>query len=309
MLLKHNHSAKFISAILIFILLYGCNSSNKVVSSFSERKYTKGYFWNIPAEKPIVLSKFSSVFKQDIYSKKMLNNNLVIGNNKLLSKTCTHNLIEAVQKKMEHLNSNNLTNSVNPLNKIERIENNSQVTNKSTEKNDSATDAYIVSKVFIVLGCILLLLSLLAQFSIFFPQSLALGIFIVGLFLLVIGIANWIRVHMQLPPSTVENKKVEQAENIPKKRKWAWGIGAFICGLDIILGMIFVILLALFGSGEGIGILILLLIFGAFITAVLGIILATIALFRKENHLAYIIGAALICAVYIVLLLITGSSI
>jgi hypothetical protein len=49
--MKNHHSF-----ILLLIVLTGCSSYSSL-SSFSSRKYTKGYFFNAPAEKPIVAER------------------------------------------------------------------------------------------------------------------------------------------------------------------------------------------------------------------------------------------------------------
>jgi hypothetical protein len=41
-------------AILLMVVFDSCNSGNKVVSSVSKRKYTKGFYFNIVRHKPIL---------------------------------------------------------------------------------------------------------------------------------------------------------------------------------------------------------------------------------------------------------------
>ncbi len=46
----------FTSAVLISIFA-SCNSSNKVVSSFGKRKYTKGFYLNLPSRTTTITKK------------------------------------------------------------------------------------------------------------------------------------------------------------------------------------------------------------------------------------------------------------
>jgi hypothetical protein len=57
MRIKTNSLSFSIAIICISILVISCNSSNNLVSSFSKRKYTKGYFINTPSSPEPVISK------------------------------------------------------------------------------------------------------------------------------------------------------------------------------------------------------------------------------------------------------------
>ena len=55
-----------ISCLLAVIVLSGCAGGNKFASSFGKRKYTKGYFWNIPADAGTVETKNTGNISNDV---------------------------------------------------------------------------------------------------------------------------------------------------------------------------------------------------------------------------------------------------
>ncbi len=83
MSIKINSLSLGIAIICISILASSCNSGNSIVSSFSKRKYTKGYFINTPSnvyniagntEKPVIEKVAAKVLPQKVIT---INKNII----------------------------------------------------------------------------------------------------------------------------------------------------------------------------------------------------------------------------------------
>ncbi len=106
--------------ILLAIFFAGC-SSNESLSSFGKRKYTKGYFNNMPAEKPGVVSKAGNNNKVDIKSDIVQaepGQKLVI--NDSLKNTIALKKVVARTKSIEYITK--AAGMAKPTNSVERFE-------------------------------------------------------------------------------------------------------------------------------------------------------------------------------------------
>ncbi|MGP8215094.1 MAG: hypothetical protein ACLQQ4_05985 [Bacteroidia bacterium] len=285
---------KLFSVIACFTLLYGCSSSNKVASSFSQRKYTKGYFWNIPAERPSVASKKEHFgIDKKIWTKQ----NEVVNFDKIKS-SIEKKTLAPVFHLGEFATSKKELKSRKPIYIVDEIvSTHTSVTPSDSAEDKGEKDIKLGTQLFITAGVVLLLG---ITFTLLAGAGFPLWIFILlGIVFLIFGYI------FRQKGIYEKNPSVKPNDSAPE---YKWGSHAFKCTVAIIslilLTFIFYLIdISLIVNGYLFLFLVVICSYAAIILAICSVIFAIKALIIKEPHRGLTIAALVICAICALVLL------
>ncbi len=137
--------------LLFLVLLAGC-SSNESFTSFGKRKYTKGYFNDIPAERPGVVSKAGNNNKIEIKPEVERNTSVQDVFKDSASRAIVLKEATYSNKKAKHIAIT--INPVKAFNKIEKI-------NDDKPLNETTTKPLSAARILFYASILLLLLTIL----------------------------------------------------------------------------------------------------------------------------------------------------
>lgn len=141
-------------------LLSSCSTGNKVASSFSKRRYTKGYFWNVPARVQGVAANGS---KQHIEAIKPIvhGNNAVTGEPAAIkSNPATGNLLKAIAHHAVKQALPHKPVAAHTAFMHSRVVATAQ---KSVDDSSPANKSITTGKIFIAIACLFMVLALLSS--------------------------------------------------------------------------------------------------------------------------------------------------
>jgi hypothetical protein len=256
------NSIRFFFCLAVAVFLYGCGSSDGV-SSFGKRKYTKGYFADVPADKPGVMSRIAN---NKVEVKTQVENNAVlpVENKAELEKLSAKSSVP-LQKVVLTNNLNKYSiNELNPF-KNETAQGNN---NSSDDKKEDNRKERYLGLGFVLVGIGLLLLSIYGGSIAFLAGAPFILLGIAGALLFLFGLIAFIN-SFHKPGSTNNNQPVtvapplSKSEPITDKPK-----GILLARGLLILGVLLVLSLFLFPSAALLFWIGVLLILYGFITIV-----------------------------------------
>ena len=190
--------------ILLIVFLAAC-SGNSSLSSFGSRKYTKGYFFNAPAEKPKVEAKTKIEFKQVLVQEKTEQSPETARSVQRLEKPFI-GLKEPVLMKKQ---------SVYMAKSVEKVVNTERINEKSPvadNPDDSASDEKTTGIMFSIIGLLSLIGFFIAPHVVFLAAIPGWIFLLIGILALIVGLVYL--AHMGNKEKPVTDTSNEKASNL-----------------------------------------------------------------------------------------------